>query len=696
MMVWCTAWAPDGQMLASASHDKTVRIWRREGGGWQLKQVLEAHTGGARSAAFSRNGSILATGGHDRTVKLWQWDGAHFHEDRTLRGHKHRITSVAFAPNGRLASGGGTWPQKAPGEVKIWDIRTGEELASFAGHEVHVNALTFSPDGKLLATASADHTVKLWDTAAWKPVATLEHADGVNSVAFAPDGNLLAAGTGDHAITLWKRDGDRWQKHKRLLGHTDAVWPVAFHSGGNLLASGSYDKTIRLWDVVTGQELATLPGHTGRVWALAFVPDGNTLATGGDDKTLKLWDVSRWVSPPRTQATTPTPFVILARDGKAEPQFATLAEAVAAAQSGDTIEVRGNGPFVSPPVFLRKALTIRAGTGFRSILELNPAQVKEDIPLLESSAPLVLEGLHLRRIGKERFRTGPIPSMVVVREASVRAANCRFVAYPDCVALRADWSPLCEVRNCEFLSNGIFGRVDHILPHRGRLILENNVMLGGDIGAAFHYRQPDLADVDIELRRNTLVVQSPLGLFLDTPPAAQAPATGASAKPIRLRASDNLLDGEVQVMEFFQSADFLSRRSPLDAGSAQDLLGQLLVWKEQNNVYPKSISLLAHYVKHREPLPAGQSLADWNRFWGVKDTAAVRGEIRYRGGDLHSRALIELEQVAAEDFRLNAGSPGKGAGGHDLGADVNLVGPGSAYERWKQTPAYQQWLKDKK
>lgn len=93
-------------------------------------------------------------------------------------------------------------------------------------------------------------------------------------------------------------------------------------------------------------------------------------------------------------------------------------------------------------------------------------------------------------------------------------------------------------------------------------------------------------------------------------------------------------------------------------------------------------------------LGSEESLADWNRFWGVKDPAAVRVEIRYRGGALHSRAVIQLESVTAEDFRLQAGSSGHRRASRDLGADVDLVGPGAVYERWKNTPAYQQWLKD--
>src|SRR5262249_30880722 len=158
-------------------------------------------------------------------------------------------------------------------------------------------------------------------------------------------------------------------------------------------------------------------------------------------------------------------------------------------------------------------------------------------------------------------------------------------------------------------------------------------------GAAFHYCQPDLADVAIELTRNTFVVKVPIGLFLDTLPAPLPPGTEAPAKPIRLTASGNLLDGHRAVMEVFQSAELLSRAGPLDASNAQALLGCLVAWSEQHNVSPEAVSLLGFHVLGSGiplPLPAGKSLADWNRFWGVRDTAGVRGEIRYRCGDLRA------------------------------------------------------------
>ena len=385
-------------------------------------------------------------------------------------------------------------------------------------------------------------------------------------------------------------------------------------------------------------------------------------------------------------------FVILAKDAKSEQKFATLAEAVAAAQSGDTIEICGNGPFVNPPFFIRKALTIQAGQGFRPVMKMSLAQIQDASPLFETSAPLVLEGLHLERIGIQRHQSGPLPKIVVAQGAPVRVANCRFIAFPDCAAIWADSSPVCEVRNCELLRDGQYAGVDHLLPRGGRLILDNNVMLGGDFGIAFHFGRPDLADVAVEATRNTLLTGIPIGLCLDTIPPSK---TDAPAKPIRLTASANIFDARVHIVELFQSEHYLAMAKPLDAKNAQAVLGRLAVWSGQNNVYAEVPTLLGTYVKSPEPLPVGKSLAEWHLFWGTKDTSAVRGKILYKGGDLWSRVGSKLEHVTPEDFRLAAGSPGKGASpaGKDLGADVDLVGPGPAYERWKKTSDYREWRK---
>jgi hypothetical protein len=691
------AFAPDGQALASASRDGTVKLWKRHGPDWREEVTLDGGVGPLRSVAFAPGGQALAAAAEGRAVRLWRWDGQAWRQGPALKGHKGPIHALAYSSDGKqLASAGGTWPEVNPGEVKVWDARTGQPLASLEGHEKNVNGVAFSPDGRTVATASADYTVRLWDATTGKHRATLYAADGCNGVAFSPDGQALAAGCGDRSVWLWKWDGAGWRRDKILRTHGGAVWGVAFSRDGKALASAGFDKTARLYDVRTGEELATLRGHTHEVVCVALSADG-LLATGSWDGTVKLWDVAGPAAG-AGQAERPaaTPFVVLGRAGKVERPFATLAEAVAAAQAGDTVEVRGDGPFVSPPVFVRKALTIRAGEGARPVLELGPAYVKGTVPLLEATAPLVLEGLELRRVGKERYQSGRLPRILFAQRAPLRAANCRLVGYPDCAAILTDWSPVCELRNCEFLGDGRFARADHYLPHGGRLVLANNVMLGGEFGAAFHYAQPDLADIAVELTRNTVVAETPLALFLDKLPAPRAPAANPPARPVRLKASGNVLDGGLQVLEFFQPAELPSTAGPQRANESQARLGQLVAWSEQNNVYPKSVNLLTLYGRPPEPLPAGKGLADWSRFWGVKDAASVRGEIRYRGGDLRARAATQPEQVAAEDFRLQAGSPGHGAakGGLDLGADVDLVGPGPAYERWKKTPEYRQWLQD--
>jgi hypothetical protein len=88
-------------------------------------------------------------------------------------------------------------------------------------------------------------------------------------------------------------------------------------------------------------------------------------------------------------------------------------------------------------------------------------------------------------------------------------------------------------------------------------------------------------------------------------------------------------------------------------------------------------------------------VADWEQFWGLKDTGSSQGPIRFRGGDVRARAAAAPGQLTPDDLRLAPDSKGHrgGDGGRDLGADLDLVGPGAAYERWQKTPGYQEWLR---
>ena len=202
----------------------------------------------------------------------------------TLGGHAKSVNGVSFSPDGKMLASA-----SADHTVKLWDTATGKEIKTLTGHTSSVNGVSFSPDGKMLASASADHTVKLWDTATGKEIKTLTgHTNEVNRVSFSDDGKMLASASHDHTVRLW--DTATGKEIKTLTGHNDWVWGVSFSHDGKMLASASHDKTVKLWDTATGNEINTLTGHTKEVWGVSFSPDDKMLASASNDQTVKLWD----------------------------------------------------------------------------------------------------------------------------------------------------------------------------------------------------------------------------------------------------------------------------------------------------------------------------------------------------------------------------------------------------------------------
>jgi WD40 repeat protein len=279
--IWGLAFSPDSKTIASANRDTTVKLWNTSIG----KEIttFNGHSDSVYSVAFSPDGKTIASASADKTVKLW--NAATGKEITTFNGHSDSVNSVAFSPDGKTIASA-----SADKTVKLWNTATGKEIITLRGHSSKVNSVAFSPDGKTIASASCDNTVKLWNASTGKEITTFNgHSNWVYSVAFSPDGKTIASASADATVKLWNAAIEK--ENSILKGHRSVIWGVAFSPDGKTIASASSDNTVKLWNVYTGKEIITFSGHGGEVWGVAFSPDGKTIASAGTDNTVKLWNV---------------------------------------------------------------------------------------------------------------------------------------------------------------------------------------------------------------------------------------------------------------------------------------------------------------------------------------------------------------------------------------------------------------------
>jgi WD40 repeat protein/sugar lactone lactonase YvrE len=231
---------------------------------------------------YSSDGLMIASGSSDNVVSIKYSNGTTI----KLLGHNGPVYAVKFfSSNTLLASASGDK------SIKIWNVTTGHIVATMTNHTSGVLTLAVSPDNNILISGSFDKTIKIWNLTSFSLIKTLSvHTDFVRGIAISPNGEYFVSVSYDKRVILW--NAKTYTELSRMLKHTGKIYSVAFNPDNSEFATGDDSGMIYVWNVNSRKATWQLQNHTGIIQSLRYSSDGTFIISAGSDKKIHLWSIS--------------------------------------------------------------------------------------------------------------------------------------------------------------------------------------------------------------------------------------------------------------------------------------------------------------------------------------------------------------------------------------------------------------------
>lgn len=287
---------------ARAAHEQRTAECYASLGALRLSQSQFADARPVARVRCSPAANFVATGAWSGAAKVW--DAETCEQKCVLKASGDRVTGLAWHPRALTVAVG-----TADGNATLWDVAAacagdametdgkapaGTLLHTFRGHRARLGNVEFHPHGSHVATASFDHTWRLWDCSTGQELLLQDgHAHEVYAIAFQPDGALVATGDFAGVVHLW--DCRSGRAVHACMGHGKKVLAADFNVDGFHLATGGDDHTVRIWDLRRKAAAYTLPAHSSLIGDVRWAPDtGEALATASFDGSVKVWCARDW------------------------------------------------------------------------------------------------------------------------------------------------------------------------------------------------------------------------------------------------------------------------------------------------------------------------------------------------------------------------------------------------------------------